>query len=503
MSEKKYVIAMDQGTTSSRAILFNRSGEIVSVVQREYRQIYPKPGWVEHDPMDIWSSQMGVTMEAMQKIDAKPEEIAAIGITNQRETTVVWEAATGRPIYNAIVWQCRRTAGMIEKMKQEGWEDRIREKTGLIPDAYFSASKIAWILDNVPGARERAQRGELRFGTVDSWLIWNLTDGKVHATDRTNASRTMLFDIRRLEWDDEILGYFGIPRSMLPEVLPSSCVYGETSRFGGSIPIAGAAGDQQAALFGQCGFEAGDVKSTYGTGGFMLMNIGAEPLISRQGLLTTIAACPSGQVNYALEGSVFIAGAAIQWLRDEMRMLKSSPQSEDYCRAVPDSNGIYVVPAFSGMGAPYWQQYARGMIVGLTRGVSKDHFIRATVESLAYQTNDLLTAMKEEAGLTISSLKVDGGASANDFLMQFQSDISDINIKRPKCIETTALGAAYLAGLAVGYWKDTAEIRENWQCGREFTPQIGQKTRKKLLSGWKRAVNCAIYWAKEEENDDE
>ncbi len=503
MSEKKYVIAMDQGTTSSRAILFNKAGEIISVVQREYRQIYPQPGWVEHDPMDIWSTQMGVTMEAMQKIDAKPEEIAAIGITNQRETTVIWDAASGRPVYNAIVWQCRRTAGIIDKMKAEGWAEKIRQKTGLIPDAYFSASKIAWILDNVPGVRERAERGELRFGTVDSWLIWNLTDGKVHVTDRSNASRTMLFDIHKLEWDDEILDYFRIPRSMLPEVLPSSHLFGYTSRFGGEIPIAGAAGDQQAALFGQCGFGAGEVKSTYGTGGFMLMNTGEDAVLSNQGLLTTIAASAGEKVHYALEGSVFIAGAAIQWLRDEMRMLKSSPQSEEYCRNVPDSNGMYIVPAFSGMGAPYWQQYARGMIVGLTRGVSKDHFIRATVESLAYQTNDLLRVMTDEAGVTLSSLKVDGGASANDFLMQFQADISNVTITRPKCIETTALGAAYLAGLAVGYWKDTAEVSANWQCGRVFIPSIEPAKRKKLLSGWKKAVDCAIYWAKEEEDDDE
>ncbi|MBQ1685285.1 MAG: glycerol kinase GlpK, partial [Clostridia bacterium] len=399
MSEKKYVIAMDQGTTSSRAILFNKKGEIMSVVQREFPQIFPKPGWVEHDPMDIWSSQMGVTMEAMQRIDADPEDIAAIGITNQRETTVVWDAKTGRPVYNAIVWQCRRTSGMIDKLKADGLAQTVQKKTGLIPDAYFSASKIAWILENVPGVRERAERGELRFGTVDSWIIWNLTDGKVHATDRTNASRTMLFNIHTLDWDEEILSYFNIPRSMLPKVLPSSKLFGSTSKFGGNIPIAGAAGDQQAALFGQCGFEAGSVKSTYGTGGFMLMNTGADAILSKQGLLTTIAASAGEEVQYALEGSVFIAGAAIQWLRDEMRMLKTSPQSEEYCRAVPDSNGIYIVPAFSGMGAPYWQQYARGTIVGITRGVSKDNFIRATVESLAYQTNDLLAAMTDEAEL--------------------------------------------------------------------------------------------------------
>ena len=501
MKEKKYIIAMDQGTTSSRAILFNKSGEIVSMVQREFRQIYPVPGWVEHDPMEIWSTQMGVTMEAMLKIDADADEIAAIGITNQRETTVIWDAATGKPVYNAIVWQCRRTSDMIEKMKADGWSEKVQSKTGLIPDAYFSASKIAWILQNVPGVRERAERGELCFGTVDSWLIWNLTDGRVHATDYTNASRTMLFDIHRLCWDDELLEYFDIPKSLLPEVLPSSEVYGHTSIFGGNIPIGGAAGDQQAALFGQCGFDAGDVKSTYGTGGFMLMNTGSEAVLSKQGLLTTIAAGDRNNIQYALEGSVFVAGAAIQWLRDEMRMLKSTPQSEEYCNAVPDTNGVYIVPAFSGMGAPYWQQYARGTIVGLTRGVSKEHFVRATVESLAYQTNDLIAAMREEAGIDIGSLKVDGGASANNFLMQFQSDISGIDIQRPLCVETTALGAAYLAGLAVGYWKNKDEVRANWKCGKKFTPCISTEERNKLLKGWKRAVKCAIYWADAEDEE--
>ncbi len=499
MGEKKYVIAMDQGTTSSRAILFDRRGQIVSVVQREFRQIYPQPGWVEHDPMDIWSSQMGVAMEAMQKVDAGPEEIAAIGITNQRETTVVWDAATGKPICNAIVWQCRRTADRIERMKAEGWTEKISQKTGLIPDAYFSASKIAWILDRVPGARERAERGELRFGTVDSWLIWNLTDGRVHATDYTNASRTMLFDIRRLCWDEEILDYFRIPRGMLPEVFPSSHIFGTTNKFGGEIPIAGAAGDQQAALFGQCGFEPGAVKNTYGTGGFMLVNTGGTAVRSRQGLLTTIAASADGKIQYALEGSVFIAGASIQWLRDEMRLLHHSAESEASCRAVPDTNGVYVVPAFSGLGAPYWKQYARGMVVGVTRGVTRDHFIRATVESLAYQTNDLLCAMKEEAGVTIDALRVDGGASANDFLMQFQADVSDVGILRPRCIETTALGAAYLAGLATGYWRDTEEVRTNWQCERTFAPEIGAEERRKLLSGWRRAVRCAVFYADEAE----
>lgn len=503
MSEKKYVIAMDQGTTSSRAILFNKQGEIKSVVQREFRQIFPQPGWVEHDPMEIWSTQMGVTMEAMQRLDAKPEEIAAIGITNQRETTILWETATGRPIYNAIVWQCRRTSDMIEEMKNAGWTERIREKTGLVPDAYFSASKIAWIFDHVPGSRERARSGEIKFGTVDSWLIWNLTNGAVHATDYTNASRTMLFDIKNLCWDDEILEYFDIPREILPEVHPSSYVYGTTEKFGGNIPVAGVAGDQQAALFGQCGFEPGGVKSTYGTGGFMLMNTGDNKIVSKKGLLTTLAASGGERPQYALEGSVFIAGAAIQWLRDEMRMIRSSPQSETYCNAVEDSNGMYIVPAFSGMGAPYWQQYARGTIVGLTRGVSKDHFVRATVESLAYQTNDLLAAMKDESGLSLSVLKVDGGASANNFLMQFQSDISDVRIERPSCIETTALGAAYLAGLAVGYWRDTDEVRQNWQCGKVFEPVIEPEKRKKLLKGWKKAVKCAIYFALEEEDEGE
>ncbi|MBQ7714336.1 MAG: glycerol kinase GlpK [Clostridia bacterium] len=501
MEEKKYVIAMDQGTTSSRAILFDKHGAIVSMVQKEFSQIFPNPGWVEHDPMEIWSTQMGVTMEAMQKVDASADEIAAIGITNQRETTVVWDAETGRPVYNAIVWQCRRTSDMIEKMKAEGWFERIREKTGLVPDAYFSASKIAWILQNVPGAREAADAGRLRFGTVDTWLIWNLTDGAVHATDYTNASRTMLFDIHKLCWDDEILSYFGIPKSMLPKVVPSSGVFGATDKFGGKIPISGAAGDQQAALFGQCGFEAGDIKSTYGTGGFLLMNTGWDAVRSKRGLLTTIAAGDGDNVQYALEGSVFVAGAAIQWLRDEMRMLRSTPQSEEYCNAVQDTAGVYIVPAFSGMGAPYWEQYARGTIVGLTRGASKEHFVRAAVESLAYQTNDLIRAMQDEADLCIGALKVDGGASANNFLMQFQSDISDLKIERPKCVETTALGAAYLAGLAVGYWKDREEIKANWERDRLFIPSIAEEDRKTKLAGWRRAVKCAIFWANGEDDE--
>jgi len=495
-----YIIAMDAGTTSSRCILFDRQGTIRSVAQKEFAQRYPQPGWVEHDPMEIWSTQMGVTMEAMQKIDARPEDIAAIGITNQRETTIVWDAVTGAPVYPAIVWQCRRTADRIEQLRRDGWADRIRDKTGLIPDAYFSATKLAWILDNVPGARQRAERGELKFGTVDTWLIWNLTDRQVHATDYTNASRTMLFDIHRLCWDREILDYFRIPAAMLPEVRPSSGSYGQTRRFGGAIPITGVAGDQQAALFGQCGFGPGDVKSTYGTGGFLLLNTGEKAVRSEQGLLTTIAASADGTVRYALEGSVFIAGAAIQWLRDELGLLTDSPQSEAFCNQVPDANGVYVVPAFSGMGAPYWEPYARGTIVGLTRGVSRAHLIRATVESLAYQTGDLLRAMGREADLAIPTLKVDGGASANDFLMQFQADVSHVVIQRPACIETTALGAAYLAGLAVGYWRDTDEVLENWSCQREFHPAIDGETRAGLWKGWDRAVRCALAWAGDEES---
>ncbi len=501
--KKKYIIAMDQGTTSSRCILFDRKGNIVSEAHREFAQIYPKPGWVEHNPMEIWSSQLGVTMYAMGAIGAHFDEIAAIGITNQRETTIIWDRKTGQPIYNAVVWQCRRTADMIEEMKRQGWSEKIKAKTGLLPDAYFSASKIAWILDHVDCARERAKRGELAFGTVDTWLIWNLTGGKVHVTDYTNASRTMLYDIHKLCWDQEILDYFDIPRSMLPEVKPSSCIYGETdpSVIGAVIPIAGDAGDQQASLFGQCCFRPGDVKNTYGTGCFMLMNTGVDPIVSENGLLTTIAASTGNRVEYALEGSVFIAGAAIQWLRDEMRMLRSSPQSEEYCTAVKDTNGVYVVPAFTGIGAPYWSQFARGTIVGLTRGAQKEHFVRAVVESLAYQANDLLEAMEKESGLKLQSLKVDGGACANNFLMQFQSDISHIAIERPSCIETTALGAAYLAGLAVGFWKDKNEICENGICERMFQPEISKDRRETLKRGWKRAVKTALYWAELEEQD--
>lgn len=495
----KYMIALDQGTTSSRCILFDRDGNIRSVAQREFPQIFPQPGWVEHNPMDIWSSQLAVTMEAMAKIGADTSDIAGIGITNQRETAIVWDKKTGQPVYNAIVWQCRRTADRIEQLKQDGMADMVREKTGLIPDAYFSGSKIEWILNHVPGARERAERGEILFGTVDTWLIWNLTKGEVFVTDYTNASRTMLFDIHNLCWDDEILSYFHIPRCMLPEVKPSSCIYGHTSEeiMGGQIPIAGAAGDQQAALFGQCCFEAGEVKNTYGTGCFLLMNTGKKSVKSNHGLLTTIAASVGDSVEYALEGSVFVAGAAIQWLRDELRMIRTAAQSEEYCRAVEDTAGVYVVPAFAGLGAPYWDQYARGTIVGLTRGASKEHLIRATVESLAYQVYDLLEAMEQDSGIHLKSLKVDGGACANNFLMQFQSDLLNENIVRPQCIETTALGAAYLAGMAVGYWKNKDEIKDNWQVSRIFEPSMEEAYRTKLIKGWKKAVKCSFDWASE------
>lgn len=496
----KYVMAMDQGTTSSRCILFDREGNICSSAQKEFAQYYPKPGWVEHDPHEIWSSQMAVAIEAMGKIDADAGDIAAIGITNQRETTIIWDKRTGNPIYPAIVWQCRRTADRIEELKKDGFADKIREKTGLIPDAYFSGTKIQWILDYVEGAREAAERGDLLFGTVDTWLIWKLTKGQVHVTDYTNASRTMLFDIHKKQWDDEILERLRIPRSILPQVKPSSCIYGYTNEnlIGGRIPISGAAGDQQSALFGQCCFSAGDVKNTYGTGCFLLMHTGDQAVRSENGLLTTIAVNPDGTPGYALEGSVFVAGAAIQWLRDEMQILKSAPESERYCLSVPDTNGVYVVPAFTGLGAPYWDQYARGAVLGLTRGAGKAHLIRATVESLAYQVTDVIHAMEMDSGMKLSSLRVDGGASANNFLMQFQSDLLDAQVVRPSCIETTALGAAYLAGLAVGFWKDAGEIRRNWKQEREFSPSITQEVRNKLLKGWKKAVAYTFQWAKDE-----
>ena len=492
-------MALDQGTTSSRSIIFDKQGTICSVAQKEFTQIYPQPGWVEHDPNEIWASQISVAAEAMAKMGIEAENISGIGITNQRETTIVWDRNTGRPIYNAIVWQCRRTADMIEKIRgTELWE-YIRETTGLIPDAYFSASKIAWILENVPNARKAAETGNLLFGTVDTWLIWKLSEGRVHVTDYTNASRTMLFDIHKLTWDDRILEYFNIPKCMLPEVKPSSCIYGYTADglLGARIPISGAAGDQQAALFGQCCFDPGDVKNTYGTGCFLLMNTGHEPMKSANGLLTTIAASDTEDVEYALEGSVFIAGASIQWLRDELRMIKSAPQSEEYATAVDDTNGVYVVPAFAGLGAPYWDSYARGTIVGLTRGAKKEHIIRATLESIAYQTADVLRAMEQDSDKKLTSVKIDGGASANNFLAQFQADLLNVEVDRPACVETTALGAAYLAGLATGYWTDKAEIRENWQLGRKFEPR-DVFDREKLLKGWHKAVKCARLFGEDD-----
>lgn len=497
----KYVMALDQGTTSSRCIIFDKAGKICGIAQKEFEQIYPQPGWVEHNPREIWSSQLSVATEAMAVTGITPEDISGIGITNQRETTIIWNKETGEPIYNAIVWQCRRTADMIDALKEDGFDQVIRNKTGLIPDAYFSASKIAWILDHVEGAREKAEKGELLFGTVDTWLIWNLTKGAVHVTDYTNASRTMLFDIHKLAWDDEILKRFQIPKQILPEVKPSSYIYGETdeSVLGGRIKIGGAAGDQQAALFGQCCFEKGDVKNTYGTGCFLLMNTGREAITSKNGLVTTIAASTPDHVEYALEGSVFVAGAAIQWLRDGMRMIKSAGQTEEYANDAEDTNGVYIVPAFAGLGAPYWNPYARGTIVGVTRGCNKEHFIRATLESIAYQAYDVIQAMEEDAGVKLTELKVDGGASANNFLMQFQADLDRAYVKRPECIETTALGAAYLAGLATGYFKDIDEIKENWALGCTFTPNMEENHRRELLKGWKKAVKCALVWAEEDE----
>ena len=493
----KYIMALDQGTTSSRCILFDKTGKICSMAQKEFTQIYPEPGWVEHSPMEIWSSQLAVGIEAMAMLGVRAEDIAGIGITNQRETTIVWNKYTGEPVFNAICWQCRRTADYIDKLKSDGLEEYVKETTGLVPDAYFSGSKIAWILDNVDGARTMAENGELLFGTVDTWLIWRLTGGRVHVTDYTNASRTMLYNIHSLEWDKKMLDYFNIPVNMLPEVKPSSCIYGYTdpSVFGGSIPICGAAGDQQAALFGQCCFEAGDVKNTYGTGCFLLMNTGDRPVKSEHGLITTIAASTGDSVKYALEGSVFVAGASIQWLRDGMRMIRTAPQSEEYAKMVSDTDGMYVVPAFTGMGAPYWNSSARGTVVGITRGSTKEHFIRATLESIAYQTCDVLNAMEEDVGIDVKELKVDGGASSNDFLMQFQSDMINSVVYRPQCIETTALGAAYLAGLAAGYWDNIDDIKINWQLGASFKPQMSDFDRDVRLKGWKKAVRSALDWA--------
>ena len=500
--DRKYIMALDQGTTSSRAILFDKEGNVVATSQKEFTQFYPKVGWVEHNPMEIWGSQSGVMREVLETNSIRPEEVCAIGITNQRETTIVWEKSTGKPVYNAIVWQCRRTSEICDELKEKGYEKLIKDKTGLILDAYFSATKIKWILDNIEGAREKAENGELLFGTVDTWLIWNLTRGKVHVTDYTNAARTMLYNIKELKWDDEILEILDIPKSMLPDVKPSSYVYGHTDEgmlSGAQIPIAGCAGDQQAALFGQTCFEEGSAKNTYGTGCFMLMNTGENIVESKQGLLTTIAWGVDGKVEYALEGSIFIGGASIQWLRDELRVLYDAKQSEFYANSVKDTNGVYVVPAFTGLGAPYWDMYARGAIMGLTRGANRAHLVRATLESIAYQVKDVLNAMQEDSGLKLKDLRVDGGASSNNFLMQFQSDILDVNIDRPKVVETTALGAAYLAGLAVEFYNNKDEIKKSWIIDREFIPNMSDDKRNLLYKGWKKAVSRSLLWAKEDE----
>ena len=494
-----YIMALDAGTTSNRCILFNEKGEIVSVAQKEFTQIFPQPGWVEQDANEIWSTQLGVAVEAMSKIGVSANEIHAIGIANQRETTIVWDKTTGEPVCHAVVWQCRRTSEFCDELKKRGFTKLFQDKTGLVIDAYFSATKLKWILDQVPGARERAKRGELLFGTVDTWLMWKLTKGRVHATDYSNASRTMMYNINELCWDKEILDILDIPECMLPEVMPSSGLYEKTdsSFLGGEIPIAGVAGDQQATLFGQTCFLPGEAKNTYGTGCFLLMNTGTKPVFSDNGLVTTLAWGIDGKVNYALEGSIFIGGASVQWLRDELRLIDSAEDSEYMARKVKDTNGCYVVPAFTGLGAPYWNQYARGTIVGLTRGVNKYHIIRATLESIAYQVSDVLQAMEADSGITLSALKVDGGASANDFLMQTQADIIQTPVNRPICLETTALGAAYLAGLAVGYWKDFEDIRCNAGVSRSFVPEITQQECREKLDGWKRAVGCAISWTKQ------
>ncbi|ATD54151.1 glycerol kinase GlpK [Clostridium chauvoei] len=495
---KKYIVALDQGTTSSRAIIFDNEQNILGVSQKEITQIYPKEGWVEHNPMEIWASQYGVLQEVMAKTNISQEEIAAIGITNQRETTIVWDKNTGEPVYNAIVWQCRRTAGICDKLKeQEGLSEYVKEATGLIIDAYFSGTKIKWILDNVEGAREKAERGELLFGTVDTWLVWKLTGGKVHITDYTNASRTMLYNINELKWDEKILETLGIPKSMLPEVRNCSEVYGYTNlggKGGYRVPIAGIAGDQQAALFGQACFEKGSAKNTYGTGCFLLMNTGEEKVTSKNGLLTTIAIGIDGKVQYALEGSVFVGGAVVQWIRDELKLVTDAQDTEYFANKVENNGGVYIVPAFVGLGAPHWDMYARGAIFGLTRGSNRNHIIRAALEAIAYQSKDVLHAMEEDAGYKIESLKVDGGASKNAFLMQFQSDIINTEVTRPIITETTALGAAYLAGLAVGYWKDKEQISKSWYVSQSFKPSIEEEERKKLYAGWKKAVSRVKDW---------
>lgn len=489
----KYIMALDLGTTSCRCIIFDKNGRICSAAQKEFTQYFPQPGWVEHDAEEIWATQTGLMYEAMSKIDITINEIAGIGITNQRETTVLWDKETGRPVHKAIVWQCRRTAGYCDELKNLGMGEFFRSKTGLVLDAYFSATKLRWLLDNAAGARERAEKSKLLFGTVDSWIIWKLTGGKVHVTDYSNASRTMLFNIHTLKWDEEILRVLKIPQQILPEVKPSSHVYGYTDSklFGREVPIAGAGGDQQCALFGQTCFERGEVKNTYGTGGFMLMNTGTAPVNSHNGLVTTIAWGVDDKVEYALEGSIFVAGAAVQWLRDELGLIRDAAESEVLAKSAPDANGCYVVPAFVGLGAPYWDQYARGAIVGLTRGVNRNHIVRATLESIAYQVNDVLMAMQEDSGMPITSLRVDGGACDNDFLMQFQADILNTSVVRPYCIETTAMGAAYLAGLAVGYWRSKDEILANHVIAAEFKPQMGQAKRESLLQGWHNAVKAA------------
>ncbi|MBQ9472530.1 MAG: glycerol kinase GlpK [Ruminococcus sp.] len=496
---KKYIMALDSGTTSNRCILFDREGVMRSVAQKEFTQYFPQPGWVEHDANEIWQSQLSVAREAMRAIGATYDEIAAIGITNQRETTVVWDRVTGQPVCNAIVWQCRRTSDYADSLIEKGMTDMFRGKTGLVIDPYFSATKLRWILENVEGARERAAHGDLLFGTIDKWLMYKLSKGRIHVTDYSNASRTMMFNINTLEWDEDILNILDIPASMLPEVRPSSCIYGESDPefFGGSIPIAGAAGDQQAALFGQTCFDEGEAKNTYGTGCFMLMNTGEKPVFSDNGMLTTIAWGLDGKINYALEGSVYVAGAAIQWLRDELKLIDGSPDSEYFATRVKDTAGCYVVPAFTGLGAPHWDPYARGAIMGLTRGVNKYHLIRATLESLAFQTNDVLHAMELDSGVKLGSLKVDGGASMNNFLMQFQADIIDAPVHRPSCVETTAMGASYLAGLAVGFWQDKDDVKRHWSMEREFTPSMDESVRQAEINGWNKAVEATKGWAKD------
>ncbi len=496
----KYIMALDAGTTSNRCILFNEAGDMCAVEQKEFTQHFPQPGWVEHDAQEIWSTQLEVAQRAMADVGASAGDIAAIGITNQRETTIVWDKESGEPVCPAIVWQCRRTSGYCDALKARGLTENFRKKTGLVIDAYFSGTKLRWILENVPGARQRAERGELLFGTVETWLIWKLTGGKAHVTDYSNASRTMLFNIHTLQWDREILKELDIPEAMLPEVKPSSCIYGSTLAqfFGAPVPIAGSAGDQQAALFGQTCFAPGEAKNTYGTGCFMLMNTGQTPVFSSNGLVTTIAWGLDGKVEYALEGSIFVAGAAIQWLRDELRFIESAADSEYMAKKVKDTNGCYVVPAFTGLGAPHWDQYARGTLVGITRGVNKYHIIRATLDSLCYQVNDVLRAMEADSGIALAALKVDGGASANNYIMQTQADIIDAPVLRPRCVETTAIGAAYLAGLAVGYWKSKEEIRKNWSIDRTFLPAMEESERAKRIRGWNKAVKCAFEWAKDE-----